>query len=131
MPSIFATLEDAVSDEIDRLFAEYFEHRPMTQRPNVGASSDVDRSVLRVVGIFDARTEEMGQIPASMLSPGAKSENGFVSIDDRQFDGPRPRKGDHFLRVDTGEVFEVSSFDDDGLGRRRYRLRHVGLETVA
>lgn len=124
MPSIFAGLENQLSDHVDAVFAEAFEFRPMT--PGVGGgrpSADGSRAVREVIGVFDDRSsvsKALGEV--ARRSTQAVIRHIWLSIDERQFaDAQGPRQKDRFKRLDTGIVYDVAEIMQDG--ERRFKLR--------
>jgi hypothetical protein len=124
MPSIFAGLEDLLSDQVDAVFGESFEFRPMT--PGVGGGRpavDTSRAVRQVTGAFDDRSsvsKALGEV--ARRSTQAVVRHQWLSIDERQFAaGQGPRQKDNFKRLDTGTVYSVAEIMQDG--ERRYKIR--------
>ena len=128
MPSLFAALEDRLSDTIDHVFGEPFEFRPyVAVVPNVRPAADNSRAVRPVFGAFDepsfnsteVGTDVRGGSRFSMRKPS-------LSIDVRQFlAGQKPQRLDRLLRIDTGKVYEVSDVKQDGEGRYKLMLHEV------
>ncbi|ADJ23036.1 hypothetical protein Hden_1224 [Hyphomicrobium denitrificans ATCC 51888] len=124
MPSIFAGLEDQLSDHVDAVFGELFEFRPMT--PGVGGGRpaiDNSRAVRQVTGAFDDRSsvsKALGEV--ARRSTQAVIRHIWLSIDERQFAvGQGPRQKDRFKRLDTNIVYDVAEIMQDG--ERRYKIR--------
>lgn len=125
MPSIFAGLENQLSDHVDVVFGELFEFRPMT--PGVGGGRDgVDsgREIRQVKGVFDDRSsvsKALGEV--ARRSTQAVIRHIWLSIDERQFAaGQIPRQKDRFKRLGTDTVYNVAEIMQDGEGRYRIRL---------
>ena len=133
MPSIFAALENAAFKELERVYGETFEFRPFTSAPGGGRREpDGTRDVRRVVGIHESKpfkstefgSEARGSIPAML-------DREHLSFDIRQFLAEHlPKALDRFKRLDTREVFEVSSIDRDGEGRLKLTVKTLGFESA-
>lgn len=125
MPSIFAGLENQLSDHVDTVFGELFEFRPMTPGAGGGRPSvDASRAVRQVKGVFDDRSsvsKALGEV--ARRSTQAVIRHVWLSIDSRQFvTGQGPRQKDRFKRIDTGIVYDVAEIMQDGEARFKIRL---------
>lgn len=128
MPSIFAALENRVSDSCDAFFGEQWVLEPMMAAPGGGRRTvDAARASVEVAGIYSAPnkrstefgTEARGSVPRLV-------EETTVSIDVRQVpDGDRPQRFDRIRRIDTGQVFEISHSERDGEGRIKAWLKEL------
>jgi len=139
--SVWADLEDSISETVDLTFGETFEFRPMTQLTvNDPVAEDVTRAVRTVEGIYSAPSTEVtlgntkptrtkvlggdGMTLVSLTAPRA-------SFDERAFAaGERPRKGDRFSRVATLDLYQVIDIQPDGQGRLVLVLSHIVKESA-
>jgi hypothetical protein len=132
MPSLFAALDQQVSDDIDTVFAETFEIRPYaTADVNAGRTPDKARPVLHVQAIFDDRYKDVSPMGSSNFVARAATPVGStevkLSLNLAQLGGgPAPIHGDLCVRLDTKDIYELTDPKPDGLSRMVYRLKLAG-----
>lgn len=141
MPSMFAALEDQLSDVVDTMFAETFDFLPMTQ-PTVNSrlAADAGREMQTVVAVLDDRNPgstsfaRLGKTSGGVASSGGPPQFSTTSpmlfVDERRFSGGLmpARRLDRFRRAQTGDVFEVTGLERDGQGRWKIGLTKVAKE---
>lgn len=140
MPSLFAGLEDVLSNAIDETFAESWEFQPMRQ-PTVNSrrEPDPDRVGVTLIAVMDDRNpgsssfarlgSTSGGIASSGGAPQFTATNPMLFVDERRLGaGSRPRRYDRFRRTDSGHVYEVTDVHQDGQGRLKLGLALVKRE---
>lgn len=137
MSSVFAGLENQLSDAIDEMFAEAFEFIPMVQ-PNVNArpGPDVARAVQTIQAVIDDRNpgstsfERLGATGGGHASkpggPKFATSNPMLFFDSRRLaPGSNPARLDRFRRLLDGAVYEITGLDQDGQGRFKASMTRV------
>ena len=132
MPSLFASLAAAAGATCDAVFSEGFTCEP--RAPAVTAAGDRDengrrrvsaaREVIAFVGTFVAAGAVLhahGRSLADSTTRPVVSEKPMIDVAIAALP-QRPMKGDLIRRDDTGEVFEVTRFVPEDLGRARIYL---------
>lgn len=130
MPSLFAGLEDRLSDAIDRQFGEAFTFRPHAAVvPGAKPLPDPSRSTRPVVGVYDEPSFTSTEVGADVRGGSRYSMRKLsLSIDARQFAANEPpRRLDRFERTGTGKHFEVTDLKQDGEGRYKLMLNEVNV----
>lgn len=140
MPSIFAELENELSDAIDDTFGEGFTFLPMIQATvNSRREPDPDRPSVPVQAVIDERNPgsssfarlgaTSGGTAASGGAPQFTATNPMLFLEERRMAAAgRPRRYDRFRRDDTGHVYEVTDVHQDGQGRLKLGLALVKRE---
>jgi hypothetical protein len=140
MPSVFAGLEDELSTAVDETFGESFVFLPMTQ-PTVNSrlGPDPTRLSFEFTAVIDNKSagsnsfERLGKSSGGVASKGGTPQfvtsSPMMFFDSRQFVGAGlPRRLDRVRRADTGEVFEVTAIEQDGLGRHKASIVKVAQD---
>ncbi|MEL6746221.1 MAG: hypothetical protein AAFO79_00170 [Pseudomonadota bacterium] len=129
----FAALEDEVAREVDLVFAERMELRPMELRVNVTATPHPSKPTVEFFAIFDERAGDISFAGGrgGRLNAGATSGMPKLSVELSQFgSGGAPAKHDRIARERTGDVYEIIDVRPDGMGRAELRLNHKGFEVA-
>lgn len=140
MPSVFAGLEDALSDAVDATFGELFDFIPMAQvNVNGRPAPDGSRTVQRFTAVIDNRDpgstsfERLGSTGGGHASKGGPpsftATNPMLFFETRHLAAnTNPRRLDRVKRIDTGEVYEIKAVEQDGQGRLKAGLTKVAQE---
>lgn len=131
MPSVFAALEDRAWAEWRRIMGEDFEHRPQVAAPGGGRrTADDGRAVRLLTAVLEEKehrstefgSEARGSMPVTMTKT-------WAHVDTSELDGAaRPERLDLFVRLATGDIYEIAQIERDGEGRLKLSLKHIGKE---
>ena len=104
-------------------FAEPFIFQPMVTRPNWPPTPDATRSrrVIRATFFWDAHDARLGMKETKVIS-----RKPMLSIS--RCDLPSCKRGDTFTRCATGDGFEVTSAEKDGLTGLSIELVQLGVQ---
>lgn len=139
MTTPFAALEDRLSDEIDRVFAEEWTHLPMRQpTPNSRRAPDPERSQQSFRAVVDDRNpgsssfarlgSTSGGVAHSGGPPQFTASNPMLFVDERRLPGGVPVRLDRIRRHATGDIFEVVDVHKDGQGRWKMAMVKVAKD---
>lgn len=128
MPTVFAGLEDQMSDTIDEMYGELWTLLPMMDSAGGGRRVvDATRPEAVFTGAYDGpvkRSTEFGS-EARGSNPRILNEPS-ISIDTRQFaGGGLPRRFDRIRRHETGQLYELSHGERDSENRLKYALKEL------
>ncbi|MCZ4270722.1 hypothetical protein [Maritalea porphyrae] len=121
--SVFADLEDLVSDSVDEYFGNEITVLPQHKVSDYGSAADNDRPTFTVLGVIDF-------IPETIKAKGKEGNDGFlpnltgkvahVSIRDEELQSKgMPKQGDVFTATlkDGPVSLKISAIHPDKLGR--------------
>ncbi len=128
MPSLWSKLEDAMSDECDRVYGETWTFAPMKSVSSGRSAPDGSRTLPSgVTGILEAKmdrstefgSEARGSRPVTVTRPR-------LSVDARHLPPSQlPQRLDRVTRDETGEAFEISQRERDQDGRYLFHLKKI------
>lgn len=129
--SAFAAFEDGLSAACDKAFGARFELRPMKYGPGGGKRlPDPDRTSKTVTAIYVAplyKSTEFGN--EARGSAPVLLEKTRISVTQEQLGAyGRPKQFDVAKRLETGELFEVSTIEQDAEGRFEIGIKLIGRE---
>jgi hypothetical protein len=127
MPSLFAALEDRVSDTVDAVMGEPVTWTPMRAAPSGGRRTvDPDRAPLTFTAVFDSGPHVSKALGAvERTATRVSMDKPSVSVDLRRLAGRLPVRLDRITRA--GVVYEINDVQaPDGEGRLMLSLDRVG-----
>jgi len=139
MVSLWAGLEDRLSDAIDQVFGETFVHLPMrSQTPLSRREADPERASAPFQAVIDDRNpgsssfarlgSRTGGIAGEHGAPQFTASNPMLFLEERRLPGGLPRRLDRIRRQATGDVYEVADVAKDGQGRWKLTLVKVARD---
>lgn len=135
MPSVFAALEDALSDAVDVTFGEMFVVIPMARATvNSQSASDPSRHDVTLQAVLDDRSASgasFARLNTAVSGRSGHSEFTVTSpllfVESRRLGAyGAPKRNDRVRRVDTGDLYEIIDASKDGQGR--YKLAMLWLK---
>lgn len=119
-----------MDNAVDGLHGELFWWTPTDPGQDAGASLDTSRVARDIEAVFDDQQliQDASQLQitgSGSLYPGVRSTNPLLYIRWENQGLNEIRRGDHFERRATGQVFKVSDIKPDGLGRHIFELNTV------
>jgi hypothetical protein len=118
-------LEDRLSGDVDRQFAEPFLFCPRRAVPNKRPAADPDRDPQPFEMVFDERHQSVkagrAQQKVSTTEPWADIQLDLLDC--------KIKKPDIIIRVKTGKAYEIIDVQPDGQGRAKLWTIYIGEHT--